>query len=67
MGLFSSSAQDGWRGKPKEERRADIGRYKSARKAAEQAAKNLRDECYATMQLNDAVIEAEKHIPWWRR
>ena len=50
-----------------EERRAALIRYKSARKAAEQAAKNLRDECIATNQLNEEVIEAERDVPWWRR
>jgi hypothetical protein len=56
-----------WRDKPPEERQADLGRYKAVRQAAEVAARRLRDECPTTELLNDAVIDAEKHVPWWRR
>jgi hypothetical protein len=57
----------GWFDKPKVEREADIETYKLARKAAEQAAKNHRDHHVVHDQLNELVIEAEEHIPWWRR
>jgi hypothetical protein len=60
MGLFSSD-------RPKEERQADVNRYKAAKKASNQIAKNLREEGPATMQANEAVIDAEREIPWWRR
>jgi len=60
MRLFGSD-------KPKEERAADLNRYRATRRAAEQAARTLREEGPATRQLNEAVIEAGQHVPWWRR
>jgi hypothetical protein len=59
----------GWFSKPKEEREADLGRYKSARKAAEAGTRKLgiRDESPTSRELNNLVIEAEREIPWWRR
>jgi hypothetical protein len=56
-----------WLGKPKEERQADLGRYRATRQAAEQAAAVLREESITTNMFNDAVIDAEQHVPWWRR
>lgn len=56
-----------WRDKPREEQQADLNRYRATRQAAEQAARALRDECPATAELNSAVIEAEREVPWWRR
>jgi hypothetical protein len=57
----------GWFDKPKEERQADLGRYRAAKKAAEQAGRTLREESVTTHQFNDAIIEAEADVPWWRR
>jgi hypothetical protein len=57
----------GWFDKPREERRADIERHKALKKAAENTARKHRDETWVHKHLNDAIIEAEREIPWWRR
>jgi hypothetical protein len=56
-----------WSDKPKEEKKADLNRYKATKKALENSKKVVREECPAFWQLNSAVIEAEQEIPWWRR
>lgn len=56
-----------WSDKPKTEQKADLNRYRAAKKAANNAARKHRDEGVHTKQLNEAVIEAEKEIPWWLR
>lgn len=58
-----------WRDKPREERQADLGRYRAAREAAEAGTRKLglRDESPTSNELNSLVIEAGKHVPWWRR
>jgi hypothetical protein len=51
------------------ERQADLVRYRAARKAAETGTRKLgiRDESPTSRELNAAVTEAEREIPWWRR
>ena len=58
-----------WSNKPKAEQKADINRYKASKKALDQHARRHRerDETATYRQLNAAVIEAEKEIPWWAR
>lgn len=58
-----------WRDKPPEERQADLGRYRAARRAAETGTRKfgLRNESPTSSELNSLVIEAEKEVPWWRR
>jgi len=63
MGLFSSSKDE----RTKAEREADLKHYKALRRAAEQAARNHRDEHMVHHQINEAVVEAEKNVSWWRR
>ncbi len=56
-----------WSDKPKDEKKADIERHKSAKKALGNSKKLGRDETPAFRQLNSHVIETEKEVPWWRR
>ena len=56
-----------WSDKTKEEKMADVERYKSAKKALENSRKVIKEECPAFWQLNSHVIETEKEVPWWRR
>ncbi len=56
-----------WRDKPREEQQADIGRHKATKKALDNSRLHVREEGPAYYQLNEAVIEAEQHVPWWRR
>lgn len=51
----------------KAEKQADINRHKALKRAAEATARRHRDETYVHKQLNDAIIENEKNVPWWRR
>ena len=60
MGLFSSD-------KPKAERRADIDRHKAIKRAQDNYQSRDRNEDATARQLNEARIEAEKDVPWWRR
>lgn len=58
-----------WRDKPKEERKADLSRYRAARRAAETGTRKfgLHDESPTSDELNSLVIESEKEVPWWHR
>lgn len=49
-----------WRDKPREEQKADLGRYRAARRAAETGTRKfgLRDESPTSNELNSLVIEA---------
>jgi hypothetical protein len=68
MGLFSSLlGGDEWRDKPAEEKAADINRYKALRKANEESSKVIREECPTYYQMQEAIIDAEADVPWWRR
>jgi hypothetical protein len=51
----------------KAERKADIERHNALKKAGEAAARKHRDETWVHRQINDALIENEKNLPWWRR
>lgn len=73
MGLFSDLlGGDEWRGKPKEEKAADISRHKATRAALEAASElerkaGIRDETPTYYICNEAVADSEQHVPWWRR
>ena len=58
-----------WNDKPKAEQQADLNRYKASKKALDQHARNKkeREETASYRQLNQAVLDAEKEIPWWKR
>jgi pantothenate synthetase len=51
----------------REEKQAALKHYKALRKAAETAARKHRDHHMVHDQLNEATIEAERDVPWWRR
>lgn len=73
MGLLNSLlGGDEWRGKPPEEKAADISRHKATRAALEAASElerkaGIREETPTYTLHNDAVIDSEQHVPWWRR
>jgi hypothetical protein len=50
---------------PKKDKRAAADRYKAAREALGNYYCDEEDDEYH--RLNDAVIAAEKDVPWWRR
>jgi hypothetical protein len=58
-----------WGDKPKAEQKADINRYKASLKALHnhQRTDKDREETATYRQLNAAVLDAEKEIPWWAR
>jgi len=58
-----------WNDKVKEEKKADVNRYKASKKALDNHGRKHREreETATYRQLNAAVIEAEQEIPWWRR
>ena len=58
-----------WGDKPKSEQKADLNRYKASKKALNNHARKSREreETATYRQLNAAVIDAEKEIPWWAR
>ena len=60
MGLFSSDDD-----RPKEEKQADLDRYKSLQKAQNNYRSEEEDPTYR--QLNEAQNEAMKNVPWHRR
>ena len=72
MGLFSNLlGGDEWRGKPKEEKQADIIRHKSTKQALaadteRQKRAGTLDENPTYILFNSAVIDSEQHVPWWR-
>lgn len=64
MGWFSSSDD-----RTKEEKDLDVEQHRAYKKAGNQAAENLRGDGGLLVHdmLNEAVIDAEKHVPWYRR
>lgn len=72
MGLISALlGGDEWRSKPPEEKQADISRHKAYKAALEQHAEWQRqhgdhEETPTYNQLNSAVIDTDKDVPWWR-
>ena len=56
-----------WRDKPKEEKAADIDRHRATRQALEASYRHAREVGPTYYLFNAAVIDAEKHVPWWRR
>lgn len=73
MGLLNSLlGGDEWRGKPPEEKAADIIRHKSTKRALEAASElewkaGIREETPTYILHNSAVADSEQHVPWWRR
>lgn len=52
----------------KEEKAVDIEQHRAYRKAANTAAAKLsRSDALVHDMLNEAIIDAEKDVPWWRR
>jgi len=66
MGFISTLLSSGGDRSP-EEKAVDVMQHQAYHAASNQAARNLRSECIATHQLNEAVIETEQRVPWWRR
>ena len=64
MGFFSSSDD-----RTPEEREVDRLQHKGYKAAGNQAAKNLRGDggLLAHDMFNEAIVDAEKDVPWWRR
>ena len=52
-----------------EERRVDVLQHQAYRDAGNQAARNLRGDGGPLVHdmLNEAIIDAEQHVSWWRR
>jgi len=68
MGLIDSLLGGSeWRDKPKEEKAADINRHKATRQALEASGRHAREEGPTYYLFNSAVLDSEKHVPWWRR
>lgn len=44
-----------------------IQEYKAAREDLERVSKRDREETDDYLAANARVVEAEKHVPWWRR
>lgn len=65
--LSSLLGGDEWRSKPPEEQAADISRHQALRKANEASARHVREEGPAYYLFQNAIIESEQHVPWWRR
>lgn len=68
MGWFSGKGDD----RLPEERKVDVLQYKAYRAALNQNGERerrsgVRDETVTFWQLNSAVAETEKRVPWWRR
>lgn len=63
MGLFSRNDD----GKTVEERAVDREQHRAYRAAGNQAARAHRDAHVVHDQLNEAIIDAERDVPWWRR
>jgi hypothetical protein len=61
MGFFSKDPID------KFEREVNVAHYKNLKRTAENMKKGTRDECLATIDINNEIIKAEKDVPWWRR
>lgn len=58
-----------WGDKPKAEQKADLNRYRASKKALDNHGRKYKDreETATYRQLNNAVLDAEKEIPWWAR
>ena len=52
-----------WQDKPEAEKKADLNRYRAAKKALHQYEAKRRDDA-TYRQLNSAVNEYEREIPW---
>ena len=63
MGFFSSKSDD----RTPEERAVDREQHRAYRQAGNQAANRHRDAHVVHDQLNEAIIDAEKNVPWYRR
>jgi len=63
MGLFGRNDD-----RTPEERRVDVLQHRAYRDAGNQAARNLPDsDPLVHDMLNEAIIDAEPDVPWWRR
>jgi len=62
MGLFNGNS-----GKTRDEQRADNNRHRALKKAGEAAARKHPDKHVVHDQINEAIIENEKHVSWWLR
>lgn len=63
MGLFSGKKDE----RLAEEKAAGRMQHKAYRDAGNQAARAHRDQHMVHDQINEAVIESERDVPWWRR
>ena len=64
MGFFSGSSDD----RMPEEREVDRLQHKGYKDAGNQAAKKLSNsDPLVHDMLNEAIIDAEANVPWWRR
>ena len=61
MGLFSKDDRT------KEERAVAVEQHRAYRAAGNQAASRLRDDHMVHDQLTEAVADAERDVPKWRR
>ncbi|MDM4722732.1 hypothetical protein QTQ03_25200 [Micromonospora sp. WMMA1363] len=57
MGLFSKDLQ----------KTEAIREYKEARRELERVSRGITEETDEYLAANRRVIDAEKHVPWWRR
>lgn len=69
MGWIGALLTGGDNGRLPEERAVDVIQHRAWRLAGNQAANALRGDGGMLVhdQLNEAVIEAEADVPWWRR
>jgi hypothetical protein len=56
-----------WKDKPKAEQQADLKRYRASKKVLDNYRNREGVEDAPYRQMNAAVLEAEREIPWWRR
>lgn len=64
MGWFGGRGDD----RTPEERRVDVLQHKAWRDAGNAAAAKLSDsDPLVHDMINEAIIDAEQHVPWWRR
>ena len=63
MGLLSRSDD-----RSPEERRVDVLQHKAYRDAGNAASRKLPgSDALVHDMLNEAIIDAEQHVSWWRR
>ena len=53
-----------WRDKPRAEQKADLNRYRAAKKVLNGYRNKERTEDATYRQANQLVIDAEREIPW---